>query len=282
MRKYHLFIIPFFALAFLLVSCKKTDSTAMNTSDATGSASSPAGIRSEDAIGSLPTMSDGSVPGDASSVALQKAKDSFKGQYLTGKQVVTMKTSKGNIVLELDADAAPKTVTNFVLLAKAGYYNGMTFHRVIPDFMIQGGDPLGNGTGGESIYGPTFEDEINADSYGLNVTKVKDVANGEQIPPDVAELTVKQLYEKQGFAYRSDLKSIPMQRGVIAMANRGPKTNGSQFFIIQAPETPWLDGRHTVFGRVTEGMDVVDTIAKLPRDSNDVPNELIKMQLIVQ
>lgn len=161
----------------------------------------------------------------------------YDGVLLTGKHIVTLKTSKGDITLELDADKAPKTVTNFVWLAKSGYYDGLIFHRVIPDFMVQGGDPNGNGTGGESIFGETFEDEDN---------------------------------------------DLQMVRGVIAMANRGPDTNGSQFFIVHAEETPWLQGRHTVFGHVTEGMDVVDAIVNVPRDGKDKPVTPVTMDAEVR
>lgn len=146
---------------------------------------------------------------------------------LQGKHMVTLHTSKGDISLELNADLAPKTVTNFVTLAEQGFYDDLTFHRVIPGFMIQGGDPKGDGTGGESIFGEIFEDEIN------------------------------------------ETKLI---RGTIAMANRGPNTNGSQFFIVQADATPWLDGRHTAFGKVTEGLDVVDAIVHLG-DESGTPSE---------
>ena len=139
--------------------------------------------------------------------------------------MVVLKTSMGEVTLELNADKAPKTVTNFVALSKIGYYSGLTFHRVIPQFMIQGGDPSGNGTGGTSVFGDTFEDEPN---------------------------------------------DLQMVRGVIAMANRGPDTNGSQFFITVA-DTPWLQGRHTIFGHVTAGMDVVDKIANAARDASDKP-----------
>lgn len=146
-----------------------------------------------------------------------------------GTKTVTLHTSQGDIVVELYSDKAPKTVENFVTHAKNGYYDNLTFHRIIPDFMIQGGDPQGNGTGGESIWGSTFEDEPN---------------------------------------------DLVLERGVIAMANRGPDTNGSQFFIIQRQGgTPWLQGMHTAFGRVVEGMEIVDVIAKVPRDQNDKPLE---------
>ncbi|ALM10356.1 MAG: peptidyl-prolyl cis-trans isomerase [Candidatus Peribacter riflensis] len=145
----------------------------------------------------------------------------FDGTLLTGKQTVILHTSMGDVTLELDADSAPQTVTNFVILGRTGFYNGLTFHRVIKDFMIQGGDPNGDGTGGESIYGPTFEDELEGNP-------------------------------------------LPLVRGVIAMANRGPNTNGSQFFIItRADGTPWLVGKHTPFGRVVEGMEVIDAISEV-------------------
>jgi peptidyl-prolyl cis-trans isomerase B (cyclophilin B) len=132
-------------------------------------------------------------------------------------------TNHGAIELELFRGDAPKTVENFVKLARDGFYDGVIFHRVIPDFMIQGGDPTGTGAGGP---GYSFEDEIN------------------------------------------DHK---VERGALAMANAGPNTNGSQFFIVTAQSCPWLDGKHTVFGCVTNGMDVVDAISQLPRDGRDKP-----------
>ena len=135
----------------------------------------------------------------------------------------TLHTNHGNIDLELFDGDAPKTVDNFLKLARDGFYEGVVFHRVIPDFMIQGGDPTGTGRGGP---GYTFEDEFN------------------------------------------DHKVV---RGALAMANAGPNTNGSQFFIVTTEAAPWLDGRHTVFGRVTDGMDVVDAIEQLPTDANDRP-----------
>ena len=137
----------------------------------------------------------------------------------------TLITNHGAIRLELFADDAPVTVGNFVKLAQEGFYDGVVFHRVIPDFMIQGGDPTGTGTGGP---GYTFEDEIN------------------------------------------DHK---IERGALAMANAGPNTNGSQFFIVTAESCPWLDGKHTVFGRVVEGMDVVDAISEVPIGAGDRPRE---------
>lgn len=136
-----------------------------------------------------------------------------------------MTTSEGDITLELfDADA-PKTVQNFKDLANKGFYDGLTFHRIIKDFMIQGGCPQGTGTGGP---GYTFEDEFN------------------------------------------DHKVV---RGALAMANAGPNTNGSQFFIVTTGAAPWLDGKHTVFGEVVAGMDVVDRLEALPTDARDAPQE---------
>ncbi len=166
----------------------------------------------------------------------------WDGTYLTGKHTVVLKTNKGDITLSLDASAAPKTVTNFITLAKAGFYNGLTFHRVIDGFMIQGGDPNGNGTGGGSIYGPTFADEIKADAP----------------------------------LYKTGYKA-----GVIAMANRGPDTNGSQFFIMQK-DYP-LPSSYTIFGRVTAGQSIVDTIAKVPSDpTTNKPNEPVTFTVEVK
>ena len=144
----------------------------------------------------------------------------------------TLHTNRGAIGLELFDGDAPKTVENFRTLAGDGFYDGVVFHRVIPDFMIQGGDPTGTGMGGP---GYTFEDEFN--DHGV-------------------------------------------VRGALAMANAGPNTNGSQFFIVTAEATPWLDGKHTVFGRVTSGMDVVDTISQVETDANDKPREPILIERV--
>jgi peptidyl-prolyl cis-trans isomerase B (cyclophilin B) len=137
----------------------------------------------------------------------------------------TMTTNHGEIVFELFEEDAPKTVDNLRTLAGQGFYDGLTFHRIIRDFMIQGGCPEGTGTGGP---GYTFEDEFN------------------------------------------DHK---VTRGALAMANAGPNTNGSQFFIVTTDAAPWLDGKHTVFGRVTSGMDVVDALEALPTDGRDRPQQ---------
>ena len=144
----------------------------------------------------------------------------------------TMQTNKGAIGLELYDDDAPKTVANFKKLASDGFYDGVIFHRVIQDFMIQGGDPTGTGSGGP---GYQFEDEFN------------------------------------------DHK---VERGALAMANAGPNTNGSQFFIVTADACPWLDGKHTVFGRVTSGMDVVDTIEQTDTDSRDRPVDEVRIEAV--
>ncbi len=144
----------------------------------------------------------------------------------------TMHTTEGQITFELFDEEAPETVSNFRKLSSDGFYDGLTFHRVIKDFMIQGGCPLGTGTGGP---GYTFEDEIN---------------------------------------------SHKVRRGALAMANAGPNTNGSQFFIVTAEACPWLDGKHTVFGEVSAGMDVVDALEGVPTDGTDRPIEPIGIATI--
>lgn len=179
------------------------------------------------------------------------------------EQLVQMNTNVGSIKIKLFPEQAPRTVENFLTHAKNGYYNGIIFHRVIEDFMIQGGDPTGTGRGGESIYGQPFEDEFSMELFNL--------------------------------------------RGALSMANAGPGTNGSQFFIVQNaslpagykeqmgeagfPEeiieayvenggTPHLDHRHTVFGQVIEGMETVDKIAKVEKDQNDKPLENVVIESI--
>jgi peptidyl-prolyl cis-trans isomerase B (cyclophilin B) len=137
----------------------------------------------------------------------------------------TLHTTAGPIELELFDQDAPKTVENFRRLAGDGFYDGLVFHRVIPDFMIQGGCPEGTGRGGP---GYSFEDEINAHK---------------------------------------------IERGALAMANAGPNTNGSQFFIVTTERAPWLDGKHTVFGRVSAGMEAVEALESTPTDANDRPVE---------
>jgi peptidyl-prolyl cis-trans isomerase B (cyclophilin B) len=144
----------------------------------------------------------------------------------------TLHTNHGPIELELFEGEAPKTVENFRKLAEDGFYDGVIFHRIIPDFMIQGGDPTGTGSGGP---GYSFEDEFNDHS---------------------------------------------VVRGALAMANAGPNTNGSQFFIVTADACPWLDGKHTVFGQVTNGMDVVDAIAAVETDAADRPHESVVIERI--
>ena len=144
----------------------------------------------------------------------------------------TITTSEGIIAFELFDEDAPKTVGNFRKLAADGFYDGLTFHRVIKDFMIQGGCPQGTGTGGP---GYTFEDEFNQHK---------------------------------------------VVRGALAMANAGPDTNGSQFFIVTADACPWLDGKHTVFGQVSDGMDVIDKLEAVPTDGSDRPTESVGIATI--
>lgn len=179
------------------------------------------------------------------------------------ERVVDMVTSKGTMKIKLFPDIAPKTVDNFIQLAEKGYYEGITFHRVINDFMIQGGDPTGTGMGGESIYGDSFEDEFSMNAFNLY--------------------------------------------GALSMANAGPNTNGSQFFIVQMkqvpaqmlsqlkqggwPEeivdayaqrggTPWLDQKHTVFGQVIEGLDVLEAIADVKVGGQNKPVEDVIIEKI--
>ncbi len=144
----------------------------------------------------------------------------------------TLHTNHGAVEVELFDEDAPKTVENFLKLARDGFYDGVIFHRVIPDFMIQGGDPTGTGSGGP---GYQFEDEFN------------------------------------------DHK---VERGALAMANAGPNTNGSQFFIVTTEAASWLDGKHTVFGRVTNGMDVVDAISDVATDARDRPREDVVIERV--
>lgn len=146
---------------------------------------------------------------------------------------VALTTTMGTIVVELYDKHAPKTCMNFKTLTSRGYYNNVIFHRIIPNFMVQSGDPTGSGREGESIYGPTFNDEI---SQSLKHTGA----------------------------------------GILSMANSGPNTNGSQFFITLAP-TPWLDGKHTIFGRVTKGIGVVRRLGLVRTDAHDRPVEEVKI-----
>lgn len=166
-----------------------------------------------------------------------QTQDQEKSKMNDSLVVAVIKTNMGTIEIELFEKQTPKTVANFVGLAEKGYFNGVIFHRVIDNFMIQGGDPTGTGRGGESIYGKKFEDEI-----------------------------VQSL--------RHD------GPGILSMANAGPNTNGSQFFITLAA-TPWLDGKHTVFGKVVSGMDVVAAIGKVKTSQpGDKPLEDVVMESV--
>nr|KAF6507332.1 peptidylprolyl isomerase like 1 [Rousettus aegyptiacus] len=153
--------------------------------------------------------------------------------FLTGALLSSYPCSMGIIVLELYWKHAPKTCKNFAELARRGYYNGTKFHRIIKDFMIQGGDPTGTGRGGASIYGKQFEDELHPD---LKFTGA----------------------------------------GILAMANAGPDTNGSQFFVTLAP-TQWLDGKHTIFGRVCQGIGMVNRVGMVETNSQDRPVDDVKI-----
>lgn len=202
---------------------------------------------------------------------------------------VTLKTNKGDIGLVLDGTRAPLTVGNFVFLAKQDFYDDTTFHRVIPDFMVQGGDPISkdqskreqHGQGGPNY---KFPDEINAVSYGLDKRMLGDVVvpeQLEQLTEEAKKLTVQQYYELLGYRYTTKVESLPMKRGVVAMANSGPNTNSSQFFIITAEAVPHLEGKHTPFGVVESGMDVVDKISQVETDENDNPLEPVVLKDVV-
>jgi peptidylprolyl isomerase len=160
-------------------------------------------------------------------IILLFASNAYSGDAAMENKVVVLETNQGNIEIKLFSDIAPRACENFIGLVKKGYYDGIIFHRVIRDFMIQGGDPTGTGMGGESIWGKPFEDEFSA---------------------AVA-------FDKEG---------------LLAMANAGPGTNGSQFFITTA-KTPWLNKKHTIFGEVIAGYDVVKKIESSPADSSDKP-----------
>ncbi|GMV81189.1 MAG: hypothetical protein AMXMBFR7_23730 [Planctomycetota bacterium] len=177
----------------------------------------------------------------------------------TNLPVVVLRLKRGEIWAVLLEDHAPNTVANFIALAERHFYDKLAFHRVIEQFMAQGGDPTGTGLGGP---GYRIADEVSAASLGLDKLTVREWAQKlKQKPPKepAASLTVQALYEKQGYKYREDLSSHPVRRGVLAMANAGPDSNGSQFFVTQV-DAAWLDGKHTVFGVVFRGMDVVDTL----------------------
>ncbi|CAN6440365.1 unnamed protein product [Victoria cruziana] len=150
-----------------------------------------------------------------------------------GAPQVVLDTSMGPITVEMYHKHAPKTCRNFMELSRRGYYNNVKFHRIIKNFVVQGGDPTGTGRGGESIYGSKFEDEI-----------------------------------------RSELKHTGA--GILSMANAGPNTNGSQFFITLAP-LPWLDGRHAIFGRVCKGMEIIKRLGSVQTDKNDRPVHDVKI-----
>ena len=174
------------------------------------------------------------------------------------KYTANFETNLGNFSVELLAKNAPKTVNNFVFLSRDKFYDGLIFHRIIKDFMIQGGDPLGTGSGDP---GYKFEDEINAKSLELSADVIK-------------------TNEEAGYKYSDTLQSIKLEKGVLAMANSGANTNGSQFFIITKDKTDWLDGKHTPFGRVIEGMDVVLKIEATKTDSSDKPLENVTINKI--
>ena len=245
-------------LLLLLAACGQGEQKGQETEQATnGSSNSKSGDDKQDEQTEDDQSSDEATNEEDTTMYPQ-----LSNEVAANEALVVMNTTMGPIKIKLFPEKAPKTVENFLTHAENGYYDGIIFHRVIKDFMIQGGDPTGTGMGGESIYGDSFEDEFTMDLFNL--------------------------------------------RGALSMANAGPNTNGSQFFIVQAsnppasaaqltqggwPEeiakayeanggTPHLDQKHTVFGQVIEGMDVVDKIASAKTGGQDKPVEEISIQSI--
>lgn len=225
--------------------------------------------------------------------------------------VALLQTSMGTIEIELFRHAAPKTVENFISLTEKKFYNGVIFHRVIPDFMIQTGDPKGDGTGGP---GYTFADEMDAEALGLEKMKAlnsegephqwlsirtqeefnqliigplfqemgidsqeKLEANREEFERRLFALSVRDVLENMGYEYQTGLPSYKPLKGYAAMANRGPDTNGSQFFI-NIVDTPWLTGKHTVFGKVIAGMNVAESIAAVETGEANKPKKPVVIE----
>lgn len=246
-------VLAIFMLIFTLIACNKKEKDE----------SIQENKQSEDMKAAKNDMKQKEEEGDEKVENKDVTYPQLSNEVAENENVVEMITSMGTIKIKLFPEQAPKTVKNFLTHSKNGYYDGLTFHRVIEDFMIQGGDPEGNGTGGESIYGAPFEDEFSKQLFNL--------------------------------------------RGALSMANAGPNTNGSQFFIVQNnkldssleqqmkdggfPEeiidayvehggTPHLDFRHTVFGQVIEGMEVVDKIAAVEKDYNDKPVKDVTIEKI--
>ncbi|WP_339254598.1 peptidylprolyl isomerase [Sporosarcina sp. FSL W8-0480] len=247
MKKSMFALLTIFIL-LMLAACGQGDKDQQEQQSANGSAS----------VGNEATEEEGEATNEEDAIMYPQ----LSNEVASNEALVVMNTTMGPIKIKLFPEKAPKTVENFLTHAENGYYDGIIFHRVIKDFMIQGGDPTGTGMGGESIYGNSFEDEFTMDLFNL--------------------------------------------RGALSMANAGPNTNGSQFFIVQAsnppasaaqltqggwPEeiaeayeknggTPHLDQKHTVFGQVIEGMDVVDKIANAKTGAQDKPVEEISIESI--
>jgi len=254
MKKMSLSLLSIFLL-LLLAACGTSEQKGQETAT-NGSSNSQSGDEEQD------EKTDDNSSNEATNEEATTMYPQLSNEVAANEALVVMNTTMGPIKIKLFPEQAPKTVENFLTHAENGYYDGIIFHRVIKDFMIQGGDPTGTGTGGESIYGDSFEDEFTMDLFNL--------------------------------------------RGALSMANAGPNTNGSQFFIVQAsnppataaqltqggwPEeiakayeenggTPHLDQKHTVFGQVIEGMDVVDKIASAETDRSDKPVEEISIESI--
>jgi len=206
-------------------------------------------------------------------------------QISSGKDYgATIYTSFGQITVDLFEKETPITVNNFVFLSKEGFYNGLTFHRVIRNFVIQGGDPKGDGTGGP---GYSFNDEIDAVALGLDKIKVSEASYlrsfyNSSVLVESKDMTLKEFYEKYvGYEYTEGSGGEKFSPYVLAMANSGPNTNGSQFFIaVKTFAGLYLDGKHTVFGKVIDGFSVVDAIEKVNTDGNGRPSTAVKIYSI--
>ena len=257
MKKMSLTLLSIF-LVVVLAACGQSEQEGQETEPATNGSSTPQSGGDEQDVETEDDQSSNEATNEEDTTMYPQ----LSNEVAANEALVVMNTTMGPIKIKLFPEKAPKTVENFLTHAENGYYDGIIFHRVIQDFMIQGGDPTGTGMGGESIYGNSFEDEFTMDLFNL--------------------------------------------RGALSMANAGPNTNGSQFFIVQAsnppasaaqmtqggwPEeiakayeanggTPHLDQKHTVFGQVIEGMDVVDNIANAKTGGQDKPVEEISIQSI--
>jgi peptidyl-prolyl cis-trans isomerase B (cyclophilin B) len=242
MKKFSLFFAVLLAMGLTACANSTEKEVSQNYQDGTpvvDATSTTKSVESQEAkpadSAAAPATTDDTKPAVAPSNPTPTMAFDQTAKPTKGEQIVVIKTNMGTIKLRLFPDKAPKTVENFEGLIKKKYYDGLIFHRVIPGFMIQGGDPKGDGTGGESLWGGVFDSEISPDLHHI--------------------------------------------RGALSMANAGPNTNGSQFFIVQK-DSQFLDGGYSIFGQAFEGMDIVDKIVAVKRDGNDKPLSPVKMEKV--